>query len=199
MKITSKKDVIKNVLIIILSAAVAALLIMQLLGADDDPSSRVINRVQIERRFLIDFDDLPWGKMGTSIDILQSYISFTPEIRLRNVNGIEFTFLLRTPIEESLISRQDVEFELSREEYDELFQKISGTVIHKTRYRFKYDEVDVRIDIFFGDLDGLVFAEVLFDSVEDAEAFKPFPWFGEDVTEDLRYRNAMLSKDGLPA
>jgi CYTH domain-containing protein len=136
--------------------------------------------------------------MGSSIDILQSYISFMPEIRLRNVNGTDFVFTLRMPVEEGDVTRRDIEFNLSRDEYNELSQKISGTIIHKARYRFVYDGVSVRLDVFFGHLDGLIFAEVLFDNDAEAEAFMPLHWFGEEITEDRRYRNAMLSRDGMP-
>jgi CYTH domain-containing protein len=194
MKNANKKDIIKNVIIAVLAVAVAALIIIPLIDRDPESLTRVTDRTQVERRFLVNFDDLPpRSVMGAGTDIIQSYISFTPEIRLRNTNGNDFVFLLRTPVDEDGVTRRDVEFNLSRDEYDGLFQKISGTAIHKVRYRFTYDDINVRLDIFFGHLNGLVFAEVLFDNAEEAEAFMPLHWFGEEITEDGRYRNANLS------
>jgi CYTH domain-containing protein len=199
MKTINKSALIKNIIIAVLSVAVAVLLIIPLISSDDESLTRVTDRTEVERRFLVSFDDLPsWNMMGTSVDIMQSYISFTPEIRLRNVNGSEFLFTLRTPVSEGEVTRRDVEFNLSRDEYDGLFQKISGTPIHKARYRFVYDDVSVRLDIFFGHLDGLIFAEILFDSAEEADAFMPLHWFGKEITEDRAYRNVALSRDGVP-
>jgi CYTH domain-containing protein len=189
----------KDVSIAVLAIAVVVLLTLPMFGADEDALTRVYDRTQVERRFLVDFDDIPRGVMGQSTDIVQSYISFTPEIRLRNVNGNEFLFTLRTPINDGgEAHRRDVEFNLTADEYNELFQKISGTAIRKARYRVTYDDVNVRLDIFFGDLDGLVFAEILFSDAEEAAAFMPLHWFGEEITEDGRYRNAALSRDGMP-
>ncbi|MCL2637476.1 MAG: hypothetical protein FWD48_03815 [Oscillospiraceae bacterium] len=194
----AKKDIIKNIIIAVLSVAVVALIFIPMLDFGEDSATRVTERTQIERRFLVDFENLPRDKMTSSTDIVQSYISLSPEMRLRNNNGTDFVFTLRTPVDEAGIIRRDIEFDLTKDEYNQLFQRITGTVIHKARYRVNYDGVDVRIDIFFGDLDGLVFAEVLFDSEEESLAFQPLSWFGEDITEDMRYRNANLSKDGMP-
>jgi CYTH domain-containing protein len=198
MKNVTKIDVVKNISIAVLLVAVVALIVIPLFSSDPESLTRVTDRTAVERRFLIDFYDLPQNMMGSSVDIVQSYISFSPEIRLRNINGSEFIFTIRTPVIEGDVNRRDVEFNLLREDYDELFQKISGTVIHKARYRFDYDGVNVRVDIFFGDLYGLVFAEVLFDSDEESEAFTPLHWFGEEITGDGRYRNSALAKDGMP-
>ena len=40
----------------------------------------------------------------------------------------------------------------------------------------------------------LVLAEVEFESEEEANAFVPPQWFGEDVTFDGRYHNSYMSK-----
>jgi len=198
--ITQKKAKVEITIIIALSIIIltlSVLLLVPMFGGENE-SSRVTERVQIERRFLVAFDDIPWHSMGTGVDIVQSYISMNPEIRLRNTDGSEYTFLLRTPLDADGLSRQDIEFEITKDEYDELFQKISGVVIHKARYRLPHEGLNIRIDIFFGELNGLVLAEVVFDSVDEAEVFLPLDWFGEDITSDSRYRNAALSMYGLP-
>ena len=56
----------------------------------------------------------------------------------------------------------------------------------------------IELDVYTGDLEGLVVAEVEFDSEEAAEAFAPPEWFGEDVTDDVRYKNQRLARDGAP-
>ncbi|MEK7471776.1 MAG: hypothetical protein AAB624_00860 [Patescibacteria group bacterium] len=41
-------------------------------------------------------------------------------------------------------------------------------------------------------------AEVEFNSTEEAEAFVAPDWFGADVTEDKRYGNGDIAKNGFP-
>lgn len=52
----------------------------------------------------------------------------------------------------------------------------------------------IELDIFHGALDGLIYAEVEFPSVEEATAFRPPSWFLREVTEDGAYTNAALSR-----
>ena len=68
-------------------------------------------------------------------------------------------------------------------------------MIEKERYLIPLQEGQkIELDIFHGYLEGLVFAEVEFQSVEEAEAFLPPDWFLEDVSLDKRYNNSYLSK-----
>jgi len=59
-------------------------------------------------------------------------------------------------------------------------------------------ELVAEVDIFLGALAGLRYVEVEFDDEESANAFVPPPWFGREVTHDLRYRNSALARGGLP-
>ncbi|MBW3604900.1 MAG: hypothetical protein KY460_08320, partial [Actinobacteria bacterium] len=54
--------------------------------------------------------------------------------------------------------------------------------------------VEVEVDEFDGALSGLVIAEVEFESQDDSRAFQPPAWFGREVTDDDRYRNADLAQ-----
>jgi CYTH domain-containing protein len=46
---------------------------------------------------------------------------------------------------------------------------------------------------------GLVRDEVEFEDLDDARAFVPPPWFGRELTDDVRYSNQRLAIEGLPA
>jgi CYTH domain-containing protein len=192
------KKHIKNIIIALLSVAVVVLIIIPLLNSE--PVSATVSREQIKRTYLVDIEDLPWEllRSGSSRDLIQAYVSYSPEIRIRSTNDQSFHFTMKLPLDDMGLARTDIEFEISREEYDVLFGKISGNVIHKTRYRFNEDGIDIRVDIFLKELTGLIFAEVEFDSVLEANAFIPPAWFGLDVTYDDSYKNAMLSRDGMP-
>ena len=195
----TKKNIIKNIVIAVLVVAIAVILIIPLIGSNG--SAGAVSRVQIKRTFLVDADDLPWEAIssGSSRDLVQSYVSYSPEIRIRVSNGTDFRFTMKMPLDDVGLARQDVEFPLTEDEYNDLFRKISGDIIYKTRYSFNYDGMQMTVDIFTHQLSGLIFADVEFDSVEDANDFMPPAWFGEDVTADDRYKNAMLSRDGMPS
>jgi adenylate cyclase len=44
-----------------------------------------------------------------------------------------------------------------------------------------------------------VIAEIEFGSEEEARAFEPPGWLGEDVTGDSRYLNETLATEGAPS
>ena len=50
------------------------------------------------------------------------------------------------------------------------------------------------VDRYQGELDGLWTVEVEFGSLEASRAFSPPDWFGREVTDDQRYRNAALAR-----
>ena len=54
------------------------------------------------------------------------------------------------------------------------------------------------LDLFSGELAGLVILEVEFPSVEAAVSFTPPAWFGRDVTEDPAYHNSAISRGADP-
>ena len=73
--------------------------------------------------------------------------------------------------------------------------KADGIVISKTRYLIpEKDGLTIELDIFHKDYDGLFLAEVEFCSEEQANAYVPPAWFGEDVTYSSEYHNSTLSK-----
>ena len=68
-------------------------------------------------------------------------------------------------------------------------------MIRKKRYLIPIESnLKIELDIFEGDLDGLVLAEVEFSDVETANSFIPPEWFGEDVTFSEKYQNSNLSQ-----
>jgi len=50
---------------------------------------------------------------------------------------------------------------------------------------------------YAGDLAGLTMIDVEFGSEAAAERVRPPGWFGREITDDPRYRNRRLARDGL--
>ena len=63
----------------------------------------------------------------------------------------------------------------------------------KKRYLIPYDKYTIELDVFENEYQGLIIAEVEFKSMEEADAFAPPEWFGEDVSKDKNYTNAHLA------
>lgn len=129
----------------------------------------------------------------------QGYLCTRPVVRIRKANDeYILTYKSKTPINEEQYGTKisnEVELPLTKEAFEHLKNKIDGRMIEKERYLIPLQEGQkIELDIFHGYLEGLVFAEVEFQSIEEAEAFLPPDWFLEDVSLDKRYNNSYLSK-----
>ena len=84
---------------------------------------------------------------------------------------------------------------LTAEAFEHMLPKIDGILIDKIRYMIPLDEKHVaELDIFQGILAPLRLVEVEFESIEEANAFVPPEWFGDDVTNSGEYHNSNLCK-----
>ena len=93
------------------------------------------------------------------------------------------------------MAREEYNLPLNAEAYSHLIQKADGIIIRKRRYLIPLTKkLTIELDVFEGAYEGLILAEVEFESVEDADAFTPPEWFGEDVTYSTKYHNSTLSK-----
>ena len=94
--------------------------------------------------------------------------------------------------------RDEFDFLITEDEYNELISKKVGETILKTRYKLLRDNQIITIDIFKGDLEGLAYLEIEFANMEEANSFETPDWVLKDVTDDVRYKNASLAQYGLP-
>lgn len=149
--------------------------------------------MEIERKYLVRRlpDDL--SKYETK-KIAQGYLCTDPVVRIRRSNDNYYM----TYKGDGLMVREEYNLPLTREAYEHLLPKIDGLLIAKTRYLIPLtDRLTAELDVFEGVLSALTLVEVEFDSVEEANAFVPPEWFGEDVTESGKYHNSYLSQHGL--
>jgi CYTH domain-containing protein len=152
------------------------------------------NHYEIERKFLV--DRLP-DKLSSypCHDIVQSYVSTNPTIRIRKWDD---SYIL-TVKSKGIMKRIEFEMELTEEQFDGLKQKTEGITIAKKRYIIPLDDnLKAELDIYYEDLSGFMNVEVEFPDERSALLFTPPDWFGQEVTQDKRYTNASLSKFGIP-
>lgn len=155
---------------------------------------------EIEKKWLIDKNKIPYNlEKAEKTKIEQTYICFSPEMRVRKLNdGESYTFTIKTNITKDGMTRDETEFAISKIEYNNLVSKKEGNTIYKTRYQFLDGEYVIAIDIFEGDLEGLAYMEIEFINQDDANSFKTPEWVIKDVTADLNYKNGYLARYGIP-
>lgn len=150
---------------------------------------------EIERKFLV--NQISFSLEGSeSKRILQGYFEGDDGQNYRvRLYGDKY---IKTWKSDGDLVREEIENEISEDEFNSLWEKTTGMQLEKTRYFIPFENRTIEFDVFEGKLKGLLLAEVEFNSVEDAENFNPPNWFGKDVTSDKRYRNSALAKNGIP-
>ncbi len=94
--------------------------------------------------------------------------------------------------------RTEVEWDVTPEQFGALWPLTEGRRLEKDRHDVALDGATAELDVFHGDLDGLVLVEVEFDDDDSMAGFEPPGWFGPEVTDDVRYTNLWLADHGLP-
>lgn len=145
--------------------------------------------MEIERKFLI--PALPDNLDSFPSRILeQAYLCTDPVVRVRKSSD-SYTLTYKS---KGLMSREEYNLPLTEESYEHLKKKADGNIIRKRRFRIPCPpDLTIELDIFEPPFSGLILAEVEFKSEEEANAFLPPDWFGEDVTWSSRYHNSTLS------
>jgi adenylate cyclase len=91
------------------------------------------------------------------------------------------------------ISRQEIEIDLTRDQFEELWPATAGCRLTKTRYDVPFGRYTVEIDIYRGRNQGLVVAEVEFRDERECKRFVPPDWFAAEVSGKSRYSNVRLA------
>lgn len=150
--------------------------------------------MEIERKFLID-------KMPDNIEqyeyheIEQGYLNTAPVVRVRKQDD-EYYLTYKG---KGMMAREEYNLPLNKQAYEHLIAKADGNVITKKRYLIPLDDrLTIELDEFHGVFEGLLLAEVEFETIEEATAFTPPDWFICDVTANPAYHNSVMSKMTFP-
>ena len=145
--------------------------------------------MEIERKYLI--SDPPMELSGYSFHkIEQGYLNTHPVVRVRRQDDSYYL----TYKGSGMMIREEYNLPLTKEAYEHLLPKADGNVITKCRYLIPLDGgLTCELDVFEGAFEGLVLAEVEFESEEAANAFVPPSWFIKEVTTDFHFHNSYMS------
>lgn len=144
--------------------------------------------IEIERKYLINEDK--WQPRDDGISIRQGYLCTDKErtVRVRTKGKKGY---LTIKGENQGISRMEMEYEIPFEDATKLLNNLCHKpLIEKTRHIEEHLGHTWEIDVFFGDNEGLIVAEVELSSIK--EEVKLPDWIDREVSDDKRYYNSSL-------
>lgn len=153
--------------------------------------------IEIERKFLV--NRLPETVVpDDGRDIRQGYLIITDdgtELRVRQ-KGTRFFQTIKTG---AGLCRAEIEIDITQAQFEVLWPHTQTRRVSKTRVEVPLGGHIAEVDIFDGDLKGLVLVEVEFASEAASREFRPPDWFGAEVTDHEGYKNKNLAVHGIPA
>jgi CYTH domain-containing protein len=144
---------------------------------------------EIERKFLV--KEGTWrNEKGT--EYRQGYLNSAKEriVRVRTIDDKGYLTIKGITVG---ASRTEFEYQIPRQDADQLLDLCEKPLIEKIRYQVVEGDFVWEIDEFLGENRGLIVAEVELES-ED-QAFSKPDWVGKEVTGDPRYFNSNLIKN----
>lgn len=146
--------------------------------------------IEIERKFLLHHKrweqvDKPEGE-----PFLQGYLmsDANKTIRVRVTSSTAY-LTIKGKVEG--FSVPEYEYEIPKQEGEELLQQFAISKIEKLRYKIAFAEKTWEIDVFSGKNEGLIVAEIELEN--EAETFEIPDFIAQEVTGDARYYNANLA------
>ena len=148
--------------------------------------------VEIERKFLV-ISEAFIGESFAQKRIVQAYLSSVPERTVRvRIKGEKGFITIKGKSNNSGTTRLEWEKEISLSEAESLLSICESGIIDKIRYEVKVGNHVFEVDVFSGENEGLIIAEIELQS--ENEWFEKPIWLGEEVTNDERFYNSFLSK-----
>ncbi|MGY5774940.1 hypothetical protein [Rhizobium sp. LEGMi135b] len=147
-------------------------------------------RPEYERRFLL--SDIP-DLSGIAFRLIDDLYLDGTRLRLRKIiceDGNEQYKLCKKYPGPSADPLAIVNIYLTSQEYD-LLSALSGKGIRKRRYNIALSTLC--LDVFEGQLDGLVLCEIEAESAAVLDEIMPPPWVGRDVSNDAFFAGGNLA------
>lgn len=147
--------------------------------------------IEIERKFLVTSNDFIKDSYKKTF-IKQGFLNSNKKrvVRVRTQDNQSF-LTIKGVSDKKGISRFEWEKSISNTDAEQLYPLCEKEIIEKHRYLVKSNHHTFEIDVFLGNNQGLIIAEIELSS-EDEIFIKP-KWLGKEVTGENRYYNTNLS------
>jgi CYTH domain-containing protein len=148
--------------------------------------------MEIERKYKVknlDFINLSYQVLDIKQGFLNSDPNRTVRIRLNNEHGF---ITVKGKSSSDGLERFEWEKQISHNEAIQLLNLCETGIIDKKRYLVNFQSQIFEVDVFYGENEGLIIAEI---ELPTKETLPELPdWIGEEVTGDIKYYNSNLSK-----
>ncbi len=148
--------------------------------------------IEIEKKFLLKNDD--WKTLAEGTPYRQGYITSGKErstVRVRTVGNKKGFLTIKGPTVGA--TRTEYEYEIPFNDAKHMLDELcEGPIIEKERYKISFDGFIWEVDVFFGENEGLVVAEI--ELLSEDQHFEKPEWIDVEVTADPRYYNSSLIK-----
>jgi len=148
--------------------------------------------MEIERKYKV--KNLNFIKESYQVlDIKQGFLNSDPNrtVRIR-VNADEGFITVKGKSSDDGLSRYEWEKAIPKKEAIELLALCEKGIIDKKRYLVNYLDQIFEVDVFYGENEGLIIAEIELNTIESVPHLPN--WIDEEVTGDTKYYNSQLSK-----
>ena len=151
---------------------------------------------EIERKFLV--THLPVDVvLDKAIPMRQGYLAEEGDVEVRlRITADTATVTVKAG---HGMQRTEVESRIPSAGAEQLWTHTAGRRLDKRRHRIGHGDAVIELDIYAGELDGLMVAEVEFPDTDAADGFRPPPWFATELTGRREWSNAALARDGRPS
>ncbi len=146
--------------------------------------------IEIERKFVL--QEIPDVGISAAVrfdQVKQGYLTTEgSELRIRLMGNV------------ATLTSKEWERDIPREVFERHWSATTQARVEKARYFIPYGKYTLELDIYKGDLVGLVTLECEFSSEDEASAFILPDWaeLAVDVTDDPAFKNKNLALNGLP-
>jgi adenylate cyclase len=147
------------------------------------------DRVEIERKFLV--DKAKWRPAAPGVEFRQGYLSSVKErvVRVRIASNQAWLTIKGLSAGNA---RDEFEYEFPIADASYLLDHLcERPILTKTRYREQFGGKIWEIDVFHGDNEGLIIAEIELGFV--SEPFEKPEWATREVSDDSKYFNNNLA------
>lgn len=147
--------------------------------------------LEIERKYLVTSESFKQEAFNQT-RIVQGFLNTHPERTVRvRIKGNKGFLTVKGISNNAGTIRTEWEAEISTADAENLLLLCEPGIIDKTRFEVKAGNHTFEVDVFSGENEGLIIAEVELNS-ENEEFQKPI-WLGKEVTGELKYYNSQLS------
>lgn len=149
--------------------------------------------LEIERKYLVkSLDFIQEAK--TVKRITQGFLNTHPErtVRIR-ISGAAAFITVKGVSNATGTTRMEWEKNIDVSDAQELLKICEPGIIDKTRYEVLYKNFVFEVDVFHGENEGLIIAEI--ELSHEDETFEKPAWLGNEVTGKKNYYNSQLIKN----